>query len=175
MSCVLKVHYAKKGSKDMIRCDPSHPVQPPLKSKSVQTKNLQWHKDILSNQKKKKIIHHSSSLSLSIFLLYFLGTINQCVCVCVCVCWGGATRNVSVQGWHSGYEGMMPTKAIPTSTQKKVQISHLSIHVLTYATKTNPKFNSIKKGNIKSINNPIRQLSFPPQSRMPLFSSAQLF
>lgn len=41
----------------------------------------------------------------------------------------------------------------------------------------NPNWNSIKKGNIKSIRNPIRQTVLPSSvSRMPLFfSSAQLF
>lgn len=44
-----------------------------------------------------------------------------------------------------------------------------------YATETNPKFNSIKKGNIKIHQQPRPWTVFPsPVSHMPLFSSAQL-
>lgn len=153
----------------MIRCEPSHP-QPPLFSPENLYKPparlLQRHKNILSNQKqKKKIIHHSSS---SIFVGFFR---------CFFFQWSsiihshdGLLKDTFLfrslgwekrrfPGWHSGYEGAMPTEWYQRLKKKKKKTKF--IWAFMRLTRT-LKFNSSKKGNVKSI--------LPsPGSNMPLF------
>lgn len=74
---------------------------------------------------------HSHTHTHILFVTYSKDTVFVCLlfgntCSREKMCgWGGGgqgTRNALVQGWHSGYEGMMPTKVIPTFKKKKVQI-----------------------------------------------------
>lgn len=165
MSVCVKGALHQKGSNDMIRRDPSHPVHPP---RPPSTRKIQictnpkfptTQKYIIKSKVEEEnnspfvvVVVDSSFFCLFVLLFFFQWSFfntlthththilfvtysKDTVFVCLLfgntcsrekMCgWGGGgqgTRNALVQGWHSGYEGMMPTKVIPTFKKKKVQI-----------------------------------------------------
>lgn len=91
---------------------------------------------------------------------------------CVSALWehwagAGGRINASVLGWHSGYEGVMPTKRYQRKPQETR--NHLSVYVLTNGNENKrPDLILQKKGNFK-MKRKIPSSSVLPSNKMLIF------